>query len=419
MKSWKSTPALCAFFVVAALIVAGCGSSSSSSSSHKAGSVPAGDVAVVAGNPITKRAVLHWMYIDAKTSAASDPGSPVIVPEDPPEFPKCIAQARAQIPSLAKESAAQIRTACQSAFTSLESPVLDFLIKAYWYQGTAHKLGITLTNAQLQKAITAAKVQGGIKTAAAYKSFLSTYGYTTADVSYKVRVTTLYSKLSKRHPTTVTSAEIASYYAAHKSSYGSAEKLNLRIVLAKTQANANAAKSALQGGQSWDAIAKKYSIDPTTKDTGGLLSGVTANEEDAALSKAAFAAPLNKLEGPVKGQFGYYVFTVLKKTPATQETLAKATPAIKQTLTTKKTTAAETAVNTLASGQWKSQTFCTKLFAMADCSNYVKPKTTASATAPTTTPTPTVTKGSTQTAPTKKSPTPSKKSSTTSSSSSK
>jgi len=419
MKSWKSTPALCAFFVVAALIVAGCGSSSSSSSSHKAGSVPAGDVAVVAGNPITKRAVLHWMYIDAKTSAASDPGSPVIVPEDPPEFPKCIAQARAQIPSLAKESAAQIRTACQSAFTSLESPVLDFLIKAYWYQGTAHKLGITLTNAQLQKAIAAAKVQGGIKTAAAYKSFLSTYGYTTADVSYKVRVTTLYSKLSKRHPTTVTSAEIASYYAAHKSSYGSAEKLNLRIVLAKTQANANAAKSALQGGQSWDAIAKKYSIDPTTKDTGGLLSGVTANEEDAALSKAAFAAPLNKLEGPVKGQFGYYVFTVLKKTPATQETLAKATPAIKQTLTTKKTTAAETAVNTLASGQWKSQTFCTKLFAMADCSNYVKPKTTASATAPTTTPTPTVTKGSTQTAPTKKSPTPSKKSSTTSSSSSK
>ena len=86
MKSLRSIPALCAFFVVAALIVAGCGSSSSSSSS--AGSVPSSDAAVVAGNPITKRAVYHWMYVDAKGEAAQSPGSPVIVPTDPPDFPK-------------------------------------------------------------------------------------------------------------------------------------------------------------------------------------------------------------------------------------------------------------------------------------------------------------------------------------------
>ncbi len=117
MKTLRSFPALCAFFVVAALIVAGCGSSSSSSSSD-AGSVPSTDAAVVAGNPITKRAVLHWMYVDAKGQAAQSPGAPVIVPTDPPEFPKCIAQVKKQIPTLAKESDAKIRAACQSAFTS-------------------------------------------------------------------------------------------------------------------------------------------------------------------------------------------------------------------------------------------------------------------------------------------------------------
>jgi foldase protein PrsA len=415
MKSLRSIPALCAFFVVAALIVAGCGSSSSSSSGD-AGSVPSTDAAVVAGNPISKRAVLHWMYVDAKGEAAQSPGSPVIVPSDPPEFPKCIAQVRKEIPTLAKESDAKIRTACQSAFTSYSQAVMGFLITGYWYQGTAHKLGINLTHAQLVQAINKAKTESGIKTAAAYKTFLTSSGYTPADIAFRIRISTILMKLIKQHPTAVTNAEIASYYAAHKSSYGSAEKLNLRIVLAKTQANADAAKAALQSGQSWDTVAKKYSIDPTTKDTGGLLKGITAKQEDAALSKAAFAAPVNQLQGPVKGQFGYYVFEVLQKTPATQQTLAQATKAIKQTLTTQKQTAAEAAVNKLASSQWKSSTVCSPLFATTDCSNYVKPKTTASATAPTTTPAPTVTSKSGASG---KKGSSSAKSSTTSSSSSK
>lgn len=399
MKTLKCTSALCAFFVVAALLVAACGSSSSSSSGSS-GSVPATDAAVVAGNPISLRALKHWMYVDAKGQSAQSPGAPVIVPEDPPNFDKCVAQVRAGIPQLKKAATKTIRSECKQLFTSLSGQVFDFLIKGYWYQGTAHKQGIKLTQAQLNQAIDKAKKQSGIKTDKQYKQFLASSGYTDADIAFRIRVSTLYQKLLKQHPTKVTDAEIASYYKAHKSSYGSAEKLNMRMVLAKTQANANAAKSALAGGQSWDAVAKKYSIDPTTKNTGGLLSGVTANEEDQALSKAAFAAPVNKLEGPVKGQFGYYVFEVQKKIPATQESLKQATPAIKQTLTQSKETNAAKAVNSLVTSQWKSKTVCAKLWAMADCSNYVKPKTSGSATSPA----PTATSGgSTQTAPSKSS----------------
>ena len=69
-------------------------------------------------------------------------------------------------------------------------------------------------------------------------------------------------------------------------------------------------------------VAKKYSIDPTTKNKGGVLTNVTKGQQDAALSKAAFAATTNKLIGPVKGQFGYYVVEVTKITPATQKSLA-------------------------------------------------------------------------------------------------
>src|SRR5581483_11788136 len=98
--------------------------------------------------------------------------------------------------------------------------------------------------------------------------------------------------------------------------------------------------------------------DPTTKKTGGLLTNVAAGQQDAALSKAAFAAPLNKLIGPVKGQFGYYVLQVIKVNAATQKTLAQSTTTIKQTLTTQATTSANTAVDNHAQKDWKSKTTC-------------------------------------------------------------
>ena len=123
-------------------------------------------------------------------------------------------------------------------------------------------------------------------------------------------------------------------------------------------------------------MAKKYSTDPTTKNKGGVLTNVTAGQQDAALSKAAFAAPVNKLLGPIKGQFGYYVLEVTKITPATQKTLAQTSATIKQTLTTQLATAAQTAVDNQAKKAWLSKTTCRALYAMADCKGYKAPKTT-------------------------------------------
>jgi foldase protein PrsA len=160
----------------------------------------------------------------------------------------------------------------------------------------------------------------------------------------------------------------------------------MNIVLTKTEAEANTAKSALQGGQSWKTVAKKYSIDPS-KSSGGALNGVTAGQQDSALSKAAFAAPVNKLIGPVKSQFGYYLIEVTKVNPATQRTLAQSSALIKQTLTQQLQTQAQTAVDNHAKKDWLKKTSCRKLYAMADCNGYKAPKTSstsgaAGATAP-------------------------------------
>jgi foldase protein PrsA len=374
MKTRNSILALGAFFVAVAIAVAGCGSG-----------MPGNAVASVAGNPISTQAFNHWMFVVAKGQAASSPGQPVIVPNDPPNFSKCIAQVRAQIPSLEKISDKQLETDCNRLFTSLSSQVMGFLITTYWYQADAHKLGIKETTAEVNAALAKAK-KGQFSTAAQFNTYLKSTGQTLDDVLFRVRRSEIVSKLSKRRPTTVTQAAIAGYYASHKSQFGTPASRNMRIVLAKTQAQAQAAKTALSHGQSWTTVAKKYSTDPTTKNNGGLLTNVTAGQQDAALSQAALAAPLNKVIGPVKGQFGYYIVQVIKVTAATQQTLAQATAQIKTTLATQLTNTAQTAVSNHAKADWLSKTTCRSLYAMADCSGYKAPKTSSTAAAQSTPP---------------------------------
>jgi len=367
MKVRRSLLALGAFFVFA-IAVAGCGSS-----------VPGDSVADVAGNPITTQAFNHWMYVAAKSQAAEQPGQPVIVPNDPPDFTKCIADVRKAIPTLAKTSAKTLKTACQQQFTALSSSVMDFLITAYWYQADAAKMHVNVTPAEVQKAFATAKQQT-FPTAAGFNNFLSETGQTLADITYRFKVNTIVQKLVARQTKPVTQAEIVAYYNNHPTQFGAQESRNMRIVLASSAAQANAAKSALQSGQSWATVAKKYSTDPTTKNNGGLLTGVTQGQQDAALTKAAFAAPVNKLIGPVKGQFGYYVVEVTGITPATHKSLQQAEATIKQQLTSQESQTAQTAVANQAKKDWISQTTCRSEYAMADCKGYKAPKTATTGT---------------------------------------
>jgi foldase protein PrsA len=366
-KYLRGISALGAFFVVAVALSA-CGSG-----------VPGNSVADVAGNPISTQAFNHWMFVAAKSQAAQSPGAPVIVPNDPPNFNNCVAQVRKQVPSLAKTTAKQLRSDCKQLFTQYSSQVMDFLIKGYWYQAEAARLHITVSNAQVQQAFTTAKNQQ-FPNPAQFNTFLSQTGQTINDILFRFRISQIFSKLLAKHTTTITPAVIQQYYNAHLSQFGTPETRNLRIVLTKTPAEANAAKAALSSGQSWNAVAKKYSIDPTSKNNGGQLTGVTKGQQDAALDSAAFSASVNKVLGPVKGQFGYYVFEVTAIKKATQQSLAQATALIRQTLSGQQQTTAQTAVDNVAKKHWLGQTSCRSQYAMADCSGYKAPKTS---TAPT------------------------------------
>ena len=182
-------------------------------------------------------------------------------------------------------------------------------------------------------------------------------------------------KLAAKHNTTVTPADDPELLQRAPSQFGTQESRNIRVVLAKNQAEAEAAKKALSRGQSWATVAKKYSTDPTTKNSGGLLNGVTKAAGGLRARRAAFSAPLNKLLGPVKGQFGYYVFEVTKVTPATHQTLAQATALIRQQLTSQsQQTRADRGRQPRQEGLAQPD-HLPQRYAMADCKGYKAPKT--------------------------------------------
>jgi foldase protein PrsA len=361
----KYITALGAFFVLAVGLSA-CG-----------GGIPGNSVAVMAGNPITLQTFNHWMYVAAKGQASESSGSPVIVPNDPPSFTNCIAQVRKQIPSLAKTPDATIKSDCSQLFTSLSSQVMDFLIKAYWYQAEAHKLGIKLTNAQVQAAFATAEKQE-FPTQAQFQSFLTETGQTMDDIVYRVRINQIFTKLEARYSKPVTPAAIQAYYTSHITQFSTPESADLNFVRTKTASAANAAKAALASGQSFKTVAKQYSLDTATKNNAGLLTSVTKGEEETAFSNAIFAAPVGKLEGPVHGQFGYYVFKVSSIKKATQKTLSAATAEIKQLLTEQASTAGQTKVDAEVKAAWFKKTTCRALYSMDDCYGYKAPKSTTS-----------------------------------------
>jgi foldase protein PrsA len=164
-----------------------------------------------------------------------------------------------------------------------------------------------------------------------------------------------------------------------------AEKRNLLIILTKTEQQANKAKQEIESGKSFESVAKRVSIDPTSKASGGKLPGVVKGQEEKSLDTAVFAAKKNVLTGPIKTPFGYYIFVVQTITAGTQQSLKQAEASIKAQLIATHQQAALSKFVKEFKKKWMSKTECRSGYMVADCKGYKAPKTTSTA-APSTSP---------------------------------
>jgi len=368
--------ALCALTALVAVVV-GCG-----------GGVPGNAVATVDGNAINKDDFNHWMNVAAKTS-----GQPNATVPDPPDFKNCIAAKRKTTPKPAKgqpkTTDGQLKDQCQQEYNSLRDQVMQLLTSFQWIEGEAKEQGITVTDAEVKKNFEQQKKQSFPKEAD-YQKFLKNYDQTEADIMQRVKLDLLSNKLRDKivkGKDKVSDAQIQDFYNKNKSRFAQPERRDLRIVLTKTAAKADQAKSALEKGQSWKVVAKKYSIDQASKAQGGKLPAQAKGTLEKSLDDAVFKAKKGQIVGPVKTQFGYYVFTVEKVTKATQQTLEQAKETIRQTLSTQNQQKALDKFVADFQKKWKDRTECRSGYVTQVCKGAkATPTPSAAGAAPTATP---------------------------------
>ncbi len=377
MSRLRLLPVLIALLATGALLSA-CGSDDS---------VPGNAVAKVKDSSITTDQFNHWVKIAALSQAAQSGTTAAPVIPVPPNYTACVAAAQKAQPKNPPKgqklpTAAQLKAQCAQQYTALKQQVLQFLISADWILGEAKNQNISVTDKQVQAEFAKQKKQSYPKEAD-FQKFLKTSGMSQEDLLFRVKVDLLSQKIRTKvtaGKNSATPAQIKAYYNKNKAKFGTPESRDVKLVLTKTEAQAQAAKKALAAGTAFSAVAKKYSIDQATKANGGVLTGVTKGQQDKTLDDAIFSAKKSVIVGPVKTQFGYYVLQVTKITPAIQQTLQQASPAIKQQL---QSTGQQTALDAFVKKfqkDWKNDTVCRKGYVVAQCKNAPKPKTTTAAT---------------------------------------
>jgi foldase protein PrsA len=336
--------------------------------------VPAGAVAKVGDSTITQGEFDKWMAIAVKGQSQSGGGSSAV--PKPPDFAACVsAKKKTPVPKgQQKPSDEQLKKQCKSEYDTLKREVMQFLIQGEWVQQEAEKRGVKIKDSELQKALEDQKKQV-FPNDKQYKQFLKTSGMTQKDVLFRVKLNELQQRLTQKvteDSKNVSDADIQAYYEKNKKRFAQPERRDLRVVLTKSQAKAQQAKKELASGQPFKKVVKKYSIDEASKSQGGKLPAVSEGQQEKAFDTAIFAAPKNKIEGPVKTQFGFYVFKVEKVTKASQQTLEESKDTIKNLLRSQRQQKALDAFVKQFREDYKDKTSCADDYRVVECKNAPK-----------------------------------------------
>jgi foldase protein PrsA len=364
-KAVRLLTALCALAAIAA-VAAGCGG------------VPGNAVAEVDGESIERETFDHWLAVAAKSS-----GQPGATVPDAPEYTQCVANKRKTTPKPGKGQPKvtddQLKEQCKQEYEALRDQVLQLLVSFEWIEGEAEEMGVEVSDAEVKKSFDQQKKQSFPKDAD-YQKFLKDSGQSEDDIIQRVKLDLLSNKIRDeviKGKDKVTDAQIKDFYDKNKERFAQPERRDLRIVLTKSEAKANQAKAALESGDSWKSVAKEYSIDEASKSQGGKLPAQAEGTLEKALDDAVFKADKGEISGPVKTQFGQYVFEVEKVQEASQQTQEQAKETIRQTLQSQNQQKALDDFVKEFRKKWKERTECREGFETQDCKGAPEPTQTA------------------------------------------
>ena len=224
-------------------------------------------------------------------------------------------------------------------YNDLKNRAVEFLVTRYQYRAEAEALGIEITEAEVTKRLDEIKEQSFQGNDEKFAAELEKLGMTEEDARDEIYDRLVQEKIYEKvtGDITVPDSEVESYYEENKSQF--VKPFDVRHILVKTKAKAEAIAKQLENGASFQDLARKESTDKGTAKEGGLLTvqpGAVVQE----FFDAAVELERGEVSQPTKTQFGWHLIQGVE--PIEYTPLNEVEDSIRQQLLTpKKNTAME------------------------------------------------------------------------------
>ncbi|HAA38309.1 MAG TPA: foldase [Firmicutes bacterium] len=209
--------------------------------------------------------------------------------------------------------------------------ILEQLISERLIAQEAAKLGIEVTDAEVQQEIDRLIEENYYGMKEYYEQALAQYGITEELLKDNIR-TDLQLSAIVRSKIEVSEAEVEEYFRENQDDFNIPEEIDVRHILVETEEEAGEVLALLRAGEDFAELAKEHSQDPGSADKGGALGFNGRGSFVKEFEDAAFALPVGEYSEPVKTEHGYHIIEVLERKEAKEVEFADVKEQVKEAL---------------------------------------------------------------------------------------
>ncbi|WP_226529991.1 peptidylprolyl isomerase [Metabacillus niabensis] len=212
---------------------------------------------------------------------------------------------------------------------------LDTLITKNLINQEVEKEKVTVSSkeidAELQELIDS---YGGEET---FEQQLTASGLTQDDIKEDIEVNLKIEKLLEPQ-IEITEEEMQTYFDENKDSFAQTKQVKASHILVEDEETAKEVKEKLDNGEDFAKLAKEYSTDTASAESGGDLGFFGEGSMVAEFEEAAFSMKVDEISDPVKTEHGYHIIKVTDTQEAAEANFEKSKEEIKGILLDEKMT---------------------------------------------------------------------------------
>jgi parvulin-like peptidyl-prolyl isomerase len=265
-------------------------------------------------------------------------------------------------------------------YDALRDAAMSDVLQGRWLRGEAEERGISVSDSEISNRLDEIIQQQFNGEQKQFQRFLKQAHFTQEEANQRAELLLINEQIQEQVlPTepSVSDSEIEDFYEANLVQFEQPESRDVRRILNKDQAKVEQAKTLLErddSAASWKKVAARLSTEEATKDSGGLVEGVTLGQSEPALEEQIFSAAEGELVGPFKGQSDYYLIQVVSITPAETTPLSEVTEQITQQLSQARQQQVAQEFQQDFIEKWVSRTFCADDYVVDRCANFTPPR---------------------------------------------